>query len=792
MHPLQWLGSRDRGFSALRRAGRTALVMPATFALSETVIGNPAIATFAAFGSFAMLLLVDFRGPMRVRLAAQAALALAGGFFVCVGTVASRATWLAAAAMALVAFGVLFVGVISSVLAGASTSLLLAFILPVSLAGPISSIPDRLAGWGIASGAALLAVALLWPTPSRNPLRGSSIEACRAIAARLRSEVATLVDRESAPSGAEHDEVIARAAASVAALQQAFFATPYQPTGLSTAARTIVRLVDEVGWLHAIVVQSAGHRGGFPASRAACAVKGAAASVLEYGASLLDEPGSGPDGLHAGLEELRRALGEMEESVTAGLPFERPPPGDRSGLEEWVGDLLTSLDPSFRAQELSFAISHIAANIDLTAAAERRSSLQRMLGRQPLGVSGSLSAARERATAHVERHSVWLHNSLRGAAGLGLAVLVARLTGVQHAFWVVLGTLSVLRSNALNTGQNAIRAVLGTAVGFIVGAALLALIGTNAVLLWLLLPLTILVAGLAPTAVSFAAGQAGFTLTLVIVFNIIQPAGWRVGLLRVEDIALGAGVSLVVGLLLWPRGAAAALGKALAEAYADSARYLAAAVAFGIGRCDQAAPALPAPKGEETRAAAALGRLDDAFRGFLAERGAKPIPLAEVASLLSGASGLRIGADAVLELWERDEGRAGGERAAARRELSSGAELVVGWYQALAASLEGRREVPEPLTPDELAAGRLVDAMLHDLRGVDGHTSATAIRMIWTNDHLDAVRRLQGSLVGPARAAVQQDALRSSRFPWRALIPRRPLGSDREPTPADARARTPV
>ena len=30
-----------------------------------------------------------------------------------------------------------------------------------------------------------------------------------------------------------------------------------------------------------------------------------------------------------------------------------------------------------------------------------------------------LSAAQERAAAHVERHSVWLHNSLRGAAGLG-------------------------------------------------------------------------------------------------------------------------------------------------------------------------------------------------------------------------------------------------------------------------------------------------------------------------------------------------------------------------------------
>jgi hypothetical protein len=31
--------------------------------------------------------------------------------------------------------------------------------------------------------------------------------------------------------------------------------------------------------------------------------------------------------------------------------------------------------------------------------------------------------------------------------------------------------------------------------------------------------------------------------------------------------------------------------------------------------------------------------------------------------------------------------------------------------------------------------------------------------MLWTGDHLDAARRLQDSLVGPARAAAEQRAL---------------------------------
>jgi hypothetical protein len=73
---LAWLRARDPGLSALRRAGRAAIVMPAMFALGSKVIGNPTlVASFAAFGSFAMLLLVDFGGPMRNRLQAQVALA---------------------------------------------------------------------------------------------------------------------------------------------------------------------------------------------------------------------------------------------------------------------------------------------------------------------------------------------------------------------------------------------------------------------------------------------------------------------------------------------------------------------------------------------------------------------------------------------------------------------------------------------------------------------------------------------------------------------------------------------
>jgi uncharacterized membrane protein YccC len=759
-HPLQWLGERDRGLAALRRAGRTAIVMPAMFALGDKVIGNPELATFAAFGSFAMLLLVDFGGPMRDRLQAQVALSVVGSVFVCVGTLASRSAWLAAAAMAVVGFGVLFAGVVSSVLAGATTSLLLAFILPVSLAAPASSIPDRLAGWGLASVVALLAVALLWPAPVREPLREPAVAACRALAARLRSDLAYVMGGEDRPSEADRHQAIERASTAVSALHRAFLATPFRPTGLSTATRTVVRLVDELNWLHAIVNQAAHHPAGMPVNRAVCAVKAAAATVLERGSDLLAQPTQRPDDLNAALAELDETVATMERNATAELPVHQHRADSAEAADdERISEFITSLDPSFRAQELSFAVSLVARSIDLTAAAERRSWPDRLLGRQPKGLPGSLTVAQERAAAHVERHSVWLHNSLRGAAGLSLAVLVANLTGVQHSFWVVLGTLSVLRSNALSTGQNALRGLLGTVAGFVIGALLLAPIGTNTVVLWFLLPPAILVAGVAPAAISFAAGQAGFTLTLVILFNIIQPAGWRVGLLRVEDIALGCAVSLVVGLLFWPRGAAAALSRALAEAYTDGAQYLAAAVEFGMLRCDVAATSSAAPRDQAIRAAAASRRLDDTFRSYLAERGAKPVALPEISGLVTGVAGLRLSADAVLDLWQREDGQVAGDRAAARAQLLMTTELLRTWYDDLATSLIGPGQVREPLPHDKLADGRLVDAVRQDLRGDEGEASGTAVRMIWTGDHLDAARRLQATLVGPARAVTEQRAL---------------------------------
>ena len=126
--------------------------------------------------------------------------------------------------------------------------------------------------------------------------------------------------------------------------------------------------------------------------------------------------------------------------------------------------------------------------------------------------------------------------------------------------------------------------------------------------------------------------------------------------------------------------------------------------------------------------------------------------------LVTGVVGLRLEADAVLDLWRGDDGQAGGGAAAARHEILGTAERVTGWYDGLATTMITGGELPQPLAHDKAADSRLVRAVRRDLLGDDGRASATAVRMIWTGDHLDVVRRLQAAIISPARATTGQPA----------------------------------
>jgi hypothetical protein len=163
------------------------------------------------------------------------------------------------------------------------------------------------------------------------------------------------------------------------------------------------------------------------------------------------------------------------------------------------------------------------------------------------GVSSYESAANDVAPAD---RSASGGNAVSSGLAMGLAVLLTRLLKVEHAFWVVLGVLPVLSASAGSAARTFWQEQAGTLIGFTVSAFVVAIIGADQHLYWLILPFVVFGSAYAASAVGFMAGQAAFTVFAVVLFCILLPQQQQTGILRLEDIAFGGAVSLVVRSLL--------------------------------------------------------------------------------------------------------------------------------------------------------------------------------------------------------------------------------------------------
>jgi uncharacterized membrane protein YccC len=717
----------DPGRASLRSAGRAAIVMPAVFAFADKVIGDPQTTIFAAFGSVAMLVFADFTGPQRSQFVAYLVLAGVGAANVVLGTLCSGNAWLGAAAMAVVGFAILFSGAINSYFAAAGTAALLTFVLPVTIAAPISAIPARLEGWALAAAAGICAHMLLWPTRSRDTLRADAARACIAIADLADSMVAGDRSGIAARAGTARD--------AVDGVRRRLLAPPHGPTE-PTAALT--SLVEELDWLLSFLLSPADSPPLELGRKENAEAMAATIAVLRASAAGLDGREEPPDLVR---------LDEAEEAVEQGLTGrirDLAPVTDEQGLE-------SALEPAFRVRSISHAVRQIAryALVASSAAApELHGPRVVRWGSAFRRARSAFRPAEQFVVEHAGARSVWFRNSFRGAAGLAIAVFIAQQTGLQHAFWIVLGTLSVLRSNALGTGSSIVSALAGTAVGLLVGAALVIAIGTHEPVLWAVLPVAILLAAYAPRAISFAAGQAGFTVVLFVLFNLIQPTGWEIGLVRIEDVAIGFAVSLGVGLLFWPRGAAALLRENLAAAYARSADYVAATTRQLVGGGDQDRSAAAA-----RAAAAAVHRLDDAFRQYVAERSARPVNVGSVGTLVAGAARVRRAGQSLSALSRMTDGDASLARCGAN--LDDEAQALRSWFVALADSLVHATAAPPPHIRDTEGRRRLLKCVREAVVSGDKTRLHPALVLLWVSQHLDNLWRLESYL---GRAAFAGDS----------------------------------
>ena len=615
------IARRDPDRDALRRALRAALVVPVAGGLSFALAGGSSqTPMFTIFGSVALLVFSDFPGNRQNRAVAYLGLGFNGCVLITLGTLVAPHPWPAVAAMFALGVAVTFSGVLSETLAAGQRATLLTFVLPACT--PPGPVGERLLGWAIALAVCVPAALFVLPPRHHGQLRRRAARAC-----------ATLADRLDGDATAED---VTRA---MDALRETFLGADFRPVGLTAGSRALVRVVDDLEW---VADRTGSSTGVFLRDKdAVVRVLRAAARVLS-----ITRPAD---------REMARA--ELEAALLALRTAARG--RWREDLDEILGcaddDEAVALGRDLlRRRTIAATVIATGRIIAVAAAADARPVWARALGRRlpPTGASDRLLpetvAAAEITTGFLENRSVAVRNSLRTGLGLALAVAVTHVFPVEHGFWVVLGALSVLRSSALTTGTRVWRAVVGTGIGFLLGAVLIGLVGVNPVVLWILMPLAVFGSAYVPEIASFTAAQAAFTMMVLIFFNLIVPTGWEVGLIRVEDVFVGAMVGVVVSVLMWPRGATASVTRAIDSARFVAARYLRAAVLRVTrgayeGRNDEVVTL-----GHQALDASRV--IDDAVRQYLSEGSGETDFRAPVVRSFNRATRLRSAADLIADI----------------------------------------------------------------------------------------------------------------------------------------------
>ena len=622
---LQLFRTKDPERDALRRAIRAAIMVPLTAGFAFAVVGGRATPLYALLGAFWLLVVTDFPGNRQQRAVAYLGLAVNGFVLITLGTLVAPIAWLAVTLMFALGVAVTLAGMLSATMSAGQRATLLFYVWPVcTQVGPIG---ERLLGWLIALAICVPAALFFLPPRHYDELRRRAARMCAALADRI----------EGIGSAAEVTEAMDD-------LRANFLAASFRPVGLSAGSRALVRLVDFLELVADLVDDDTGSTLG--------PVKPPAVDVLRRSAWLLDASQKARRAVNRAA--LDRALPRLR-SLARGLYRDNvllvlSAPDDAAAVE--TGRRLLA------SRVIATTIGLTGRVIAAACAADARPVWARALGLRlpPTGFADRLSpetvAGTTIVTAFLTARSVAARNGLRMGAGLALAVALTHLHLVDRGFWVVVGTMLVLSSSALSTRTRVVQAVLGTTFGIIVGGVLVAAIGPEPAVLWLLVPITVFGSTYLPRFVSFAAAQAMGALNLLIILSLTIPSGWRIGLLRIEDIAMGAAVGMGVSLLLWPRGATAAVSALIDAARDVNVRYLQTAVLrVTRGRSDESPEAIDANLAALAHdAVVGSRRVDDAVRHYLLETGSGANLRTPMVKAANRATWVRLSADMIADI----------------------------------------------------------------------------------------------------------------------------------------------
>jgi uncharacterized membrane protein YccC len=566
------LRAADPGFAVIKRAVRVGLAGLSGFYVCLYWVGNPITAVYSMFTAIALGGLSTVAGTPSQRTRTFLVAGIIGLGLAAVGTWTAVNDAAAAAGMLIVAIVVTFAGIGGPRVVSVANGLQLFYILacfPPYLPGTISS---RLTG--IAAGAILLTVAdrLLWSDPGPRPFSDLLAEAMDRV-----GDLAAVMIASASVGAAQVESALIAANAAVEPLRLSSLAPMQRPVspsardrGLEHATETLRHVRDQLGVCSRL--------SGFGDARAL-------ATVLQPLAATLH-----------GLAVALRGQGELPSAAAIQAALET---FDRERLT-----VLRSGDERMIAAEL-----RVGARLTLAAGATV-ASLEAC--RAALGVSvepivapvtpgfgpfwyagrSTFSLYRRRIQAHLSRRSVLLQNALRTGAVLAAARLLAGALDLSHGFWVLLATLSLMRTSAADTRATLRPAFIGTLTGALLGGLVITAIGPSRDFYAGATPFVFVLAFAVGPLLGIAWAQGLFSVVVSFIFIQIAPATWHLDAVRLEDVVLGGTIGAVAGLLAWPRGAGGELRRVSGSFLRSSAAAAHATALELIGRTPQAAEAV--------------------------------------------------------------------------------------------------------------------------------------------------------------------------------------------------------
>ncbi len=160
---------------------------------------------------------------------------------------------------------------------------------------------------------------------------------------------------------------------------------------------------------------------------------------------------------------------------------------------------------------------------------------------------------------------------IRLMACMGVAGVVSEVLPLQRSYWVTLTVAIVLKPDYGSVFARALQRGIGTIVGAVAGAVLLALFHGA----WLLIPFGVL-AALLPYGRNRNYGLLATFLTplVVVLVDLLKPTGWRLAEDRLVDTLIGCAIVLVIGFAPWPMAWYAHLPGKFGQAALDVCAYM--------------------------------------------------------------------------------------------------------------------------------------------------------------------------------------------------------------------------